>query len=301
MVTAPLKDRETFNSALTVSSGSRADGVSLRSKPVAVAVVDRTADIRLAAQEIAQARTAFGGNSPYVPRTVLVNEFVMGSFIDALLATTAQSSFDIPLDRKAGERCTKSVVEVDLKKGTIIPCNARTLQTKADELSFVVWSVRSLDDAINLLDEQQHPFQAAYHFSDLRSAKYLSQFVDAEVTFVNQIPRTVLIGPVPPRSQHVLDSSRRYSTSLFSRSRPVFVQTTAEDQRLATVLSSEDNKLAQTLLAEATLPMKVMKRSEGGGVGFFEQGFLMYASFILISFVALSATGAWQLWRYRSS
>jgi hypothetical protein len=41
-----------------------------------------------------------------------------------------------------------------------------------------------------------------------------------------------------------------------------------------------------------------MKRSEGGGVGFFEQGFLMNAGLILASTVAITSTGAWYLWRY---
>ena len=51
-----------------------------------LAVVDRTADIALAAKEIAWSCFAFGGKGVYVPGCVLVNEFVLDAFSDAATA-----------------------------------------------------------------------------------------------------------------------------------------------------------------------------------------------------------------------
>lgn len=50
---------------------------------IALVVVDRTADIDEAARLITQARTSFGGRSPYSPDLVLVNEFVKERFVEA--------------------------------------------------------------------------------------------------------------------------------------------------------------------------------------------------------------------------
>ena len=49
----------------------------------AVAIVDRTADIELAAKAVTAARFSFGGTSPYAPDLVLVNEFVKQPFFEA--------------------------------------------------------------------------------------------------------------------------------------------------------------------------------------------------------------------------
>lgn len=50
-----------------------------------VAVVDRSADVQVAAKAIAAARLSFSGSSPYAPDVVLVNEFVKKDFLNALL------------------------------------------------------------------------------------------------------------------------------------------------------------------------------------------------------------------------
>lgn len=51
---------------------------------VAVAVVDRTANLDQAAQEILNSIIAFSGRGPYVPTNILVNEFVEAKFLDLL-------------------------------------------------------------------------------------------------------------------------------------------------------------------------------------------------------------------------
>lgn len=302
MLSSPVKDIHALEDAVVVRSGSenqspRINELLSPSESPAVAIVDRTADIGLAAREIAHARKAFGSRSPYSPGVVLVNEFVMQDFLQALKPTTGNSN------EKASLKRVPDAIHFNLQTGAITTPKANSglaqaLQSKSSEPLLFIQPIRSLDDAINLLDEHHSgPYLAAFHFSDLSSAKYLSQFVDAEVTFANQIPRQLLIGPAAPKG-HTCDLHHRFPVSLFSKRRPAFVQTPRGGQELAAALASGDGALAQELLKQAQQPLKVMKRSEGGGVGFFEQAILLNVSFILVSIVTVSAAGAWQLWKY---
>lgn len=50
-----------------------------------VAIVDRTANITEAAQALVAARFALGGRSPYSPDLVLVHEFAMKPFVEAVI------------------------------------------------------------------------------------------------------------------------------------------------------------------------------------------------------------------------
>lgn len=50
-----------------------------------VAIVDRTGNTAEAAQSLVAARFALGGRSPYCPDVVLVNEFAMKPFVEAVI------------------------------------------------------------------------------------------------------------------------------------------------------------------------------------------------------------------------
>ena len=56
-----------------------------------MAVVDRTANLEQAANEILASRTFFSGQSPYAPNCVLVNEFAEAGFVDALCKITSEN------------------------------------------------------------------------------------------------------------------------------------------------------------------------------------------------------------------
>lgn len=58
--------------------------ISSETGAAAVAIVDRTANVDQAAQEILKSRIAFSGRSPYAPSYILVNEFVETEFLDKL-------------------------------------------------------------------------------------------------------------------------------------------------------------------------------------------------------------------------
>lgn len=92
-----------------------------------VAIVDRTADLTSAAEAIATARFAYGGNSPYAPDVVLVNEYAKSQFLRALMqATMDQLSLRISVDAKSSpsrnSQQTASLIaaEIEGKRATSI-------------------------------------------------------------------------------------------------------------------------------------------------------------------------------------
>lgn len=88
-LTKTIKDSSVLGNATLVDQTSSGKVVSLTNELLSasstrtVAVVDRTADIDLAAKAITNARFSFGGTSPYAPDLVLVNEFVKQDFFEA--------------------------------------------------------------------------------------------------------------------------------------------------------------------------------------------------------------------------
>ena len=54
-------------------------------------------------------------------------------------------------------------------------------------------AVSSLDDAIDIVGSKtSRPLLALYVFADPKSAKYLAQFIRADVSFINHIPASLL-------------------------------------------------------------------------------------------------------------
>jgi hypothetical protein len=171
-------------------------------------------------------------------------------------------------------------------------------EDKNSDPVLLICSMRSLDDAIDLLCRSSwEPYLAAYHFSNLGSAKYLSQFIDARVTFVDRVPRELLVGPTFPIG-HPINLLERYPVSLFELSRPVLVNPSTHSLLLTSALDSSNDSTAQQLWRAAVEPLAAMKRSKGGGIGFFEQGFLINAALIFTSTIAISSTVAWYLWKF---
>lgn len=279
--------------------------LSLSKTPV-VAVVDRTADVKLAAQELVAARLAFGGQSPYAPDIVLVNEFVKKNFLRAVVNASVDFQDSARENTASAHRATRERIE-ELQKAdpdlriivhepylAVLDSSSRASSLKFGKMDapiLTVHDIKSLDDAIDLVSSASSgPCLAAYHFGQARTSKYLTQFIDAKVSFVNHIPRQLLIGPAYPDG-HPVDPDQRYPPSMFTVRRPAYIVPGLQFVVLVAALSSESNAAATQLLAEAVKPLAVKKRSEGGAVGFFEQGFLLYASVLLCSAVGLSGAG----------
>ncbi|RMZ21635.1 hypothetical protein D0859_14355 [Hortaea werneckii] len=315
----PIQDKSLLESALIVrqTGNGQVPGLNLLSSPAnsrTVAVVDRTAGIPLAARELAAATFAFGGRSPYAPDYIFVNEFVKRAFLQAVVAECAKLSGLPPAEKGSKPRQgmddfverlrqtdPQSRIVLQEQKMAVLDLFDRAkvpLTTKNEYPVMIVHGVRSLDDAIDLigstLSTSNHASLAAYHFGNPATGKYLSQFIDAEVSFVNHIPRELLVGPAFPTGRPI-ELKTRYPRELFTVHRPAFINSPASDQRLRDVLSSSNRAASTKLLQAATAPLNAMKRHPGGGVGFFEQGFLMNAGIILTTTVSITGVGLYWL------
>lgn len=255
-----------------------------------LAVVDRTANLRLAAKELVAARFAFGGSSPYAPGLVFVNEFVKEDFLQAVIEE-AENAAPFKPDAKTKPSQTSAAKDLEallkddpdaqliLQKSTasIVELRSRSpesLPPKPESRILKVIATTSLDDAIDLINGScssaaSSPALAAYHFSNAATGKYLSQFIDARATFVSHVPRDLLVGPAFPTTGRAFELSAPYTPADFSVARPGFVKPSATSVKIAAVLDARDGSKAQALLRRAMEPLKVMKRKAGGGVGEF--------------------------------
>lgn len=261
-----------------------------------IAVVDRTADLSSAAEALVAARFSFGGTSPYAPDLVLVNEFVKRDFVEQVLkqairylattsnttdgkanstsqnkrrdASEALNAFSKTQDWQMNiitQGSSGAVVELTNKHTTHVP-----LPCKAKGNVLAISAISSLDHAIDLiLNDSDDRLSAAYHFAAPAHAKYLAQFIRSDVTFVNQIPAALLLGPGAP-VYHEVDVERKYRTSQFLRTSPVLVKHSSTK-----VLSDTTGKDAAKLLEDAGKEIKEPKRAEWIAIGYFEQGILL--------------------------
>ena len=108
------------------------------------------------------------------------------------------------------------------------------------------------------------------------------------------MPRELLVGPAFPTGRP-LELQTRYPRELFTVHRPAFINSPASDQKIREVLGSSNRAASAKLIEVATAPLNVMKRHPGGGVGFFEQGFLMNAGIILTTTVSITGVGLYWL------
>ncbi|KAK1065909.1 hypothetical protein LTR74_007623 [Friedmanniomyces endolithicus] len=325
IASSPIDDQSFLDLAIHVNQNDseRWPKVNQIASPVrcrTLAVVDRTGNVMLAAKELVAARFSFGGSSPYAPDVVFVNEFARQSFLQAVVAecvqagSSARAAEDMKLKSTVSSRVDERIeslksldsglrVVVQESNFAVVEVTSRKtslLIQKSAAPVLVVHAVRSLDDVIDLVGSTSKgmPALAAFHFSNPASAKYLTQFIDANVSFVNSIPRELLVGPAYPTA-HPIDLAMRYPPHLFTEPRPAYIKRAAGSQKIFLALASSDNAAAHALIAEATAPLAAMKRHPGGGVGFFEQGFLMNAALILTTTLSLSGTGIYWVVKYR--
>lgn len=66
------------------------------------------------------------------------------------------------------------------------------LKNKVHEPVLLVHAVKSLDDAIDFINNNGGELLAAYHWGDAAQCKYLSQFVASQVSYVNHVPAELL-------------------------------------------------------------------------------------------------------------
>ncbi|KAL4865537.1 hypothetical protein BDV12DRAFT_211030 [Aspergillus spectabilis] len=273
-----------------------------------VAVVDRTADIQAAAQALVAARFAFGGRSTYSPDVVLVQEFAMKAFVEAVILHSSKylagpsgeerqkvanprrsspglSFLDLaykdPSARVLVSGSGWGVVEVHDR-------NSPLLQKKVEEKVLVLHPITSLDDAIDYTASFP-PLAATYSFANPASSKYLTQFIDARISWINQAPLEMLIGPASPTNSPP-SRETRYSPSLFQVPRPQFVSDSSNAALLRRVLDKPGSQEAIAVWKEAVAPLPETGQRAGKRIGFFEQGIITGGVITLVSFVATVAT-----------
>ncbi|KOS41285.1 hypothetical protein ACN38_g7828 [Penicillium nordicum] len=250
------------------------------------------------------AQFSFGGRSPYAPDIVLVNEYIKEQFLIALVrasvsfppsASAIQGDERRPEKDHQEERGGLRVVS-SLGRGKIVEADQldpKTLPDKPTDARLLVHTVRSLDHAIDLSNMVGN-LQGAYVFAHEKSAKYLTQFINAHVSFVNHIPVEVLVGPTAPK-QVALDRSVRYPTTVFSVPRPHYIRPTRLSQSVTDILSTKSASALQNMLVlQSSQLVCRTRRPLGGGVGFFEQGILTGLGLFSISILAgVSSLGYW--------
>jgi acyl-CoA reductase-like NAD-dependent aldehyde dehydrogenase len=85
-ITLQRPDASFLSKTLVVAqTGEEYAGLVSPSNLRAVAIVDRTGNVAEAARALVAARFALGGRSPYSPDVVLVHEFAMKPFVEAVI------------------------------------------------------------------------------------------------------------------------------------------------------------------------------------------------------------------------
>ncbi|KAL4975279.1 Aldehyde/histidinol dehydrogenase [Aspergillus desertorum] len=290
-----------------------------------VAVIDRTADLKSAAESLVAARFAFGGRSTYAPDIVLVQEFAMKALVEAVIHHSSKylSGPDGEAREKAvaasnprrsspglsaldaaykdpGARVLVSgsgwgVVEVHDRQSALLQ-----KKEKLAERVLILRPVSSLDDAIDFCAGFE-PLAATYAFADAPSAKYLTQFIDAHISFVNHVPVDLLIGPAFPVSTHpAADRSTRYNAAAFQVPRPQFVTESSSTTLTRTVLDRPTSAEAVKVWDDAVKPLPPTGQKAGRRIGFFEQGILTGVGITLISAIGVvGAVGYYSVWLLR--
>ncbi|KAJ5812636.1 hypothetical protein N7474_008937 [Penicillium riverlandense] len=308
-ITGQRPDAAVLSKVLMVVQNFSADATNGLISPAGartVAVVDRTGNISEAAEALVAARFALGGRSPYSPDVVLVHEFAMKPFMGAVIQHASKylagengdarqtpgsprrstsSTLLNSVHKDRGSRVLVSgdswgVVEVQDRKSPL-------LQRKIDEKVLLVHAVTSLDDAIDI--NFNETLAATYAFASPASAKYLTQFIDAHISWVNHVPSHMLIGPALPADKPA-DTQTRYSQSHFELSRPQLIVPSANSNAIETILRDSDLTKANALWQEALAPLPSTKQRQGFKIGFFEQGIITGGLITLASLVATVST-----------
>lgn len=277
-----------------------------------VAVVDRSADVSLAAKECVKARFAFGGRSVYAPDIILVNEFAIQKFRTSVaecalryFAVSRNESGDKkdslarkragPLNGEVQKKLDSSSAEIVVSgdKGTIAVVRDRQsdlFQGKLNSPLLLIAPISSMDDAINFLEDEP-VLRASYLFSAPAAAKYLGQFISSSLTCTNSIPVELLVGPAAPEGS-ATTLQPRYSPEMFSFASPELIEESNLSQALS-VLSSSESSAKEVKKAEDGVDISLQRIAEAFGppVGFFEQGLLFGLSCVLVSIISVSAYG----------
>lgn len=139
---------------------------------------------------------------------------------------------------------------------------------------------------------------AGYFFAEPSAGKFLSQQLNPHISYINQIPSHLLIGPAAPMSQPP-SLEYRYTKEMFSQLRPQVINPPAIDSlsKVSQLLGAADQDKAnpKVLREQAIKPLKAIRQGSGSQIGFFEQGILTGLSVIGVVVVPTLIAGFWFL------
>ena len=183
-------------------------------------------------------------------------------------------------------------------------------------------AVSSLDDAIDIVGSKiSRPLIASYIFADPKSAKYLAQFIRADVSFINHIPASLLggsslggvsklallltilpVGPAAP-SGYPVSPTARYRREMIESPSPQFARCHPGSISIEE-LGNRHSMTATGLATAALQPLKAMSLSKEGDVNFFVQGFrtslvvyILPLSIVAVGLVGYAARSAYRFAR----
>ncbi|KAL2074047.1 hypothetical protein VTL71DRAFT_7825 [Oculimacula yallundae] len=281
-----------------------------------IAIVDRATDVELAAKAIITARFSFQGSSPYSPDLVIVNDFVKAKFTEACIQYASKFHTQKPSSRRQQVPSSTKKVFKDAEEKSQISVfgssefvladvrerDCSITKMKISGCFLPILECTSLVDAL-MSQKSETTFLAAYLFSDAPTAKFLAQHLDAAVTYVNQIPAHLLIGPAAPISSNSSPTPHKYSTDMFSTERPEYILPPSKElSSLETILGGEKaagdaELLVRELRKQAVEPLPKTGQRPGHAIGFFEQGIMIGAGLFLSIVVPSMAYGTYLLGR----
>ncbi|OQV05161.1 hypothetical protein CLAIMM_09945 [Cladophialophora immunda] len=276
------------------------------------AIVDRTADINLAAPVHDQ----FCADVVHLAKSI-------PTFHKSTATTTA---VDIGGERRKIVATTKQPPAVDVvlagRGGRIVTLQNRPsadthLQAQDEGSPFsqtptlVLYRVSSLEDAISVVDgvcgtEFSSPTPSlVLIFASQAEANYLSNDLNADLTLINTFAEELLVGPKLPRPRPRPISSlytrqqaiARYSPDMFEEARPAIVTPTAASQILGPVGGfvfgphGIDQNRFRAWSDAVQAPLRPTGQRLGERKDFFETGLQLGMGVVLTSVLAASAWG----------
>lgn len=140
-------------------------------------------------------------------------------------------------------------------------------------------------------------FLAGYFFASPSAAKFCSQHLDCAITFVNQIPTQLLVGPASPIS-HPPSTHQRYTMDMFSVPRPQYITPSPASLLPASLVLEGSSKVTTKEIRKlAVMQLKPTGQGKGEAIGFFEQGIITGVSILLGVVVPTTLYGTWILGR----
>ncbi|KAL4863663.1 hypothetical protein BDV12DRAFT_189501 [Aspergillus spectabilis] len=279
----------------------------------AIALIDRTAEVKLAAKEVVASRLAFGGKSHCAVDQVFVNEFVADEFLDAVAhelskyekarMTAADTTSRWQRSAKVYHSTEIQDAEGGIAGGScklvwrgqiglaveVVDRSSRLLKSKTRASLIAAHRITSLDDVIDLCAADEERLGPIYVFATGPEANYLSKFIESRATFINHIPAQLHIGPPFPVNYPV-QLDLRFTRDMFEEPTPEIVP----GERFYPISKSifyGESPVGAKMIEAMSKPLKPTGQTPAGAWGFFDQAVILGAAVYLLPLAVASVGG----------